>query len=97
MSMYECKNCGEEHSTIAQVFMAINTTDEVFPYYNTAFEQKFNELWTPTGVEHYDPEGWKKFWQWLGDNVIEWFCCKECAIEYLVNHREKEEKLDEPT
>ena len=83
MSMYECADCGEEHGTLAQVFLAVNTEDSVFPYHRTEFEIKFNELWKDTGISHYDPEGWRKFWSWLGDEKILWFCSKECAANYL--------------
>lgn len=96
MSMYECAECGNDHATFAQVLMAVNTIDSVYPYHETEFEQKFNELWEPTGVEHYDPKGWEKFWSWLGDKKILWFCSKECAIKYLIKKGDDDAKDNTP-
>lgn len=84
MAMYECAECGEEHGTLPQVFLAVNTLDRVYPYHNTKFENEFHKLWQPTGVEHYDSKGWEKFWAWLGDNEIQWFCSQNCAIRFLM-------------
>jgi len=86
MSMYECDNCGTQESTFPKIFMAVNSTDSVFPYHNTEFEEKFNEL-SAEGTKG----GWKLFWEWLGENHIRWFCCAECATAYIKHPEEPQE------
>lgn len=83
MSMYECVGCGMEESFFPKIFLAVNTSDPNFPYDRNEFEVEFNNLATPYPEEHYISQRWEKFWSWLGDNKIRWFCSVECAINYL--------------
>lgn len=83
MSMYECENCGYDFATFPSVFLAVNTDDPIFPYHNTEFEKKFDEIARYYKTQGFSPSLWNDFWAWLGDKKIKWFCSKKCAIEYL--------------
>ncbi len=83
MSMYECKNCGDDHSTFPGVFMAVNTTDPVYPYHRTEFEERWNTYSVDAPLDW----RWKEFWNWLGENKIMWFCSLRCADNYMYRLR----------
>jgi len=96
MSMYECENCGSDDSTFPELFLAANTFSkgkrEILDRHDNLFEKKFGEICEEvykknnSNHEHDQSEIWDKFWAWLGEIKISWFCSKECAIEYIQNN-----------
>lgn len=90
MSMYECKQCGEDHCVFPGVLLAINIPDKQYPYHENLFEVKYGEMVSHNMLQSY--EGWPIFWNWLGEESgrMLWFCSKECAIKYLQEYEEKE-------
>jgi len=86
MSLYCCDYCGGDECFFPKVFLSINTTDKIYPYYNTLFENKYNEI--SKGIIK-DPnrdsyrQVWDAFYLWMMRTQRLEFCSIECAINYL--------------
>lgn len=87
MAMYECRNCGGEESTWAEVLVFPVGKDRFHLQFEKFYAEAERELLAERGYtvppeRDVNERAWEKLYRWMGNNTP-WFCSVECAVEYL--------------